>query len=153
MVISHDIANDQHSILESVNRRRHIHLRSRICTVVYSLVIVLAHLRTTGSQDLRPVWQWIDPRVKGISWPASRIQGEMKACTCAFVDNNKKCIDSDALGLRASFPCGLMNFRNRAGNDETLKGMRTSPCYCTFNQGALFVFEKAQVAKGIHAQN
>ena len=122
---------------ESGNTGSNFLIRLRIWTTLY--VLVALHLRITGSEDLRPVWQWIDPGLKGngtSSWPNTRPQGEVKSCTCAFVDNNQKCIDSDALGLRASFPCGYANYRNRAGNDEKMFGMRPiSPCYCTFNQG------------------
>ena len=102
----------------------------------FLMVVVYLHVRCANGQKLLPVWQWMDPDVKGLTWPADRLQGEVKACTCAFVDSKQQCIDSDARGLRASFACGYDNFRNRAGNDETLNGMRQyEPCYCSYNQG------------------
>ena len=108
---------------------------SKLC-----LTLAVLHLQEKYSegQTLLPVWQWIDPQVPGITWPADRPQGEVKACTCAHVDKNQQCLDSDARGLRSSFACGLLNFRNRAGNDETVPGMRPiEPCYCSYNQGRM----------------
>ncbi len=104
-------------------------------------VLILIHTGNLnpvdGNDALRPVWQWINPTEPNIDWPASRPEGEVKACACAYVDSKKYCIDSVAKGLKASFPCGVDNYRNRAGNDEKAIGMRQEQieCYCSFNQG------------------
>ena len=91
----------------------------------------------SGDDTLRPVWQWVDPTEPDIFWPPSRSQGEVKACTCSFVNDKGFCIDSAAKGYKASFPCGLTNTRNRAGSNEKVIGMRQDEiqCYCSYNQG------------------
>ena len=114
--------------------------KCKTCTFSSSILVLLILLgictSEVGSVTLRPAWQWKDPFVAGITWPPLKSQGEVKACTCAFVDQQGYCIDSDAHGLKASFPCGILNVRNRAGSDETQFGMRPErPCYCSFNQG------------------